>query len=129
MSDCDPTTQNCICDPTRDKNCISSGSYFTIYFILVVLVFFLLYLGFSYTLNEAEAFTIALIAGLVYLAVLNRSVGVELANPVQQSSQYLLVQFLTWLIITFTIVFTILVGIGFFTFGKTYHDRVYFRSY
>lgn len=118
-----------ICDPDKDINCISSGQYFTLYFVIVVVVFFVLYLGFSYTLNEAEAFVIALIAGLVYLAVINGSVGVKLINIEQQITQFLFTQFLTWAIITFTIVFAILVGIGFFTFAKTCHDRVYFRKY
>lgn len=104
-----------------DNNKLPVFAYFTLYVILVLLVFFLLYWGFSYSINEAEAFAIALIAGVIFLGVFFQNFKIENSNKVQETTEQLLAEFLVYAIVTFTIVFTIMVGIGFFTFGKTGH--------
>lgn len=104
-----------------DNNKIPVFAYFAIYLILVFLVFFLLYWGFSYTINEGEAFAIALLAGLIFLAVFFDNFKIEENNKVQQCTEKFLADFLVYGLVTFTLVFLLAIGVGFFTFGKTCH--------
>ena len=109
---------------------ISPATYFAGYFIIVIVIFFLIYWIARYTINELEAISIALVAGAIYLAALYRYVTPEPScNVINFASEALLWQFTVWVIISFTILFVILTGIGLFTFAKSCTDKPYYYKY
>jgi len=109
---------------------ISPATYFAGYFIIVIVIFFLVYWIARYSLNELECIAIALVAGVIYLACLYRYVSPPSScNLTAFATDAFLWQFTVWLIVSFSILFVIVTGIGLFTFGKSCTEKRHYRTY
>lgn len=99
-------------------------SYVGIYLLLVFLTFLLVYWGFRYSLNEAEALSIALVVGFIFLSIQYESV-INYYYSTENRTQMQFTIGITVFLVTITIIFLIGTIIGLLTFGKTKHLDIF----
>ena len=99
-------------------------TYILFYVLIVIFVFFLIYWCFNYSVNEAECLSIALIAGLILVAVTYDN----LRNKYYTENNTTNLQFLmifTIFIVVITIVFLLSTVLGLLTFGKSNNLKIF----
>lgn len=63
---------------------LTNTSYFFIYTIIVFVIFCLVYLGYGRSINEAECLSVALIAGLIFLAIFYRPMFIDYLTQIYE---------------------------------------------
>lgn len=103
---------------------VTLATYAFIFFIIVVLVFFILYWGFSHSINEFEALAVALTAGTIYLAIDYKNIVQKYYNEMNRTQIQFTIIFTT-LMVVLTIIILLAVGFSLITFGKTRHCDIF----
>lgn len=105
---------------------VSVQVYTSIYFLIVILAFFIVYWGCSYSINESEALAVALIAGLIWIALTYPKVIKTYFDeiPSNQTQMKFTIIF-TGFVVTLTVIILAATMIGLLTFGKTRHSCIF----